>query len=190
MATLPHFYDSHEDFLNGVKGLSPNEENHSIFFDIEPVNYYYYYNYYYHYRHVFFIFFSLVLKMTGTPLYAKKRIQFSFPLGKINKIDITKNLPDTLLPFLWVEESIELPDYLIDKLNSELFRILQFLDVIKWVITLFGAGVVSGGVGLYYKEKNSLPITPTSSATSKKIDNPTDKTTTHELGHTNFGYIN
>lgn len=128
--------------------------------------------------------------MTGTPLYAKKRIQFSFPLGKINKIDITKNLPDTLLPFLWVEESIELPDYLIDKLNSELFRILQFLDVIKWVITLFGAGVVSGGVGLYYKEKNSLPITPTSSATSKKIDNPTDKTITHELGHTNFGYIN
>ncbi|KAK6621164.1 hypothetical protein RUM43_011470 [Polyplax serrata] len=164
VASQPHFFDAHEDYQNGVRGLNPNAEDHGIYFDIEP--------------------------MTGTPLHAKKRIQFSFPLRKINKINITQTLPNVLLPFVWLEEGVELPDHLIEKIDSELFRILRFLDVIKWVATLFGAAIVSGGIGLYYKEQNALPITP-SSGSSRQSDFKSDKVTqNHELGHTNLAYIN
>lgn len=128
--------------------------------------------------------------MTGTPLYAKKRFQFSFPMHKVNKIDISQNLPTVLLPFIWVEEGIELPDFLITKLNNELFRVLKFLDVVRWLITILGAGIVSGGVGLYYKEKYAPPVKP-DSGISQKSETLGDKgTQSHEMGHTNFGYLN
>lgn len=40
VASQPHFYDAHEDYQNGVRGLNPNAEEHGIYFDIEPVSYY------------------------------------------------------------------------------------------------------------------------------------------------------
>lgn len=42
--------------------------------------------------------------MTGSPIYAKKRLQFSLPVHPINKIEITANLPTAFVPFMWVEE--------------------------------------------------------------------------------------
>ncbi|XP_025831744.1 sensory neuron membrane protein 1 isoform X2 [Agrilus planipennis] len=77
-ASLPHFYASDESYVHGVRGLHPNEEEHGIYMYFEP--------------------------MTGTPLGARKRLQFSMPLEPIPKISFMKNLPTTILPVFWVEE--------------------------------------------------------------------------------------
>lgn len=42
--------------------------------------------------------------MTGTPLEAKKRLQFNLPIQPQSKIDLMKNLPVALHPMFWVEE--------------------------------------------------------------------------------------
>lgn len=36
-ASLPHFYESDESYVNGVIGLNPNEEEHGIRILFEPV---------------------------------------------------------------------------------------------------------------------------------------------------------
>lgn len=42
--------------------------------------------------------------MTGTPLAARKRLQFSLPIEPIAKVSFMKTLPEALLPIMWVEE--------------------------------------------------------------------------------------
>lgn len=37
--SLPHFYDSHESYLKGVKGLKPDVEKHGIRIMFESVSY-------------------------------------------------------------------------------------------------------------------------------------------------------
>lgn len=36
--SLPHFLHASESVLNSVEGLSPNEEEHETYLDIEPVS--------------------------------------------------------------------------------------------------------------------------------------------------------
>lgn len=42
--------------------------------------------------------------MTGTPVAARKRLQFSLPIEPIAKVSFMKTLPEALLPIMWVEE--------------------------------------------------------------------------------------
>lgn len=42
--------------------------------------------------------------MTGSPLAARNRLQFSIPFVPMPKVDVMKNVPDTLVPMFWVEE--------------------------------------------------------------------------------------
>lgn len=42
--------------------------------------------------------------MTGTPLSAAKRLQFSLEVKKLPQIKIMENMPDVIWPLFWVEE--------------------------------------------------------------------------------------
>lgn len=168
IASLPHFYDSHEDYVKSVRGLHPEEDKHGLVFDLEP--------------------------MTGSPVFAKKRLQFSLPIYPINKIDLSTNLPTLFLPFMWVEEGVAISDEFVAKINSQLFKIIQAVDIIRWLLTVFGVAILGGGVGLYYKRQNNLSISPSTTA-NRKMDTPNDfsgdKKPHNDFngGNDNYGYI-
>lgn len=42
--------------------------------------------------------------MTGSPVYAKKRLQFNMPLKANPKVELFNNFTETVLPLFWVEE--------------------------------------------------------------------------------------
>ncbi|XP_046467566.1 sensory neuron membrane protein 2 isoform X1 [Neodiprion pinetum] len=112
----PHFYLADESYQNGVDGLSPNRSLHEIFLELEPI--------------------------TGTLLRGSKRVQFNIFLRPISRISLTTNLPTTLMPIVWIDESIELTDELIDELNASLFDVLDLVNTILW-------GVIAGGAVLF-----------------------------------------
>lgn len=42
---------------------------------------------------------------------AKTRIQFSIPIHRVARVNMTGNLPQALVPFLWIEEVNEKSEY-------------------------------------------------------------------------------
>ncbi|XP_050300460.1 sensory neuron membrane protein 1-like isoform X2 [Anthonomus grandis grandis] len=77
-ASLPHFYDSHESYLKGVKGLQPDEKKHGIKIMFEATS--------------------------GSPVWARKRLMFSMPMEPNPKVDLFHNFTPTVFPIFWVEE--------------------------------------------------------------------------------------
>lgn len=70
-----------------------------------------------------------------------------------------KDLPDTLLPIFWIEESISLNATYVKQLK-DFFKIMKIMDVVKWVVlvgSMLGMGV--GGF-MYFKQGGEVSITP------------------------------
>lgn len=59
--------------------------------------------------------------MTGSPLSAAKRLQFSLEVKKLPKIKLMENMPDILWPLFWVEEGVSLGRDFTDKIKNSLF---------------------------------------------------------------------
>nr|UQE86052.1 sensory neuron membrane protein [Tropidothorax elegans] len=128
--TLPHFYEADEYYLNQVDGLTPDKEKHQIFLNFEPIS--------------------------GTPLGARKRLQFNIPIHPIKKVNLMKDLPEALVPLMWVEEGLELDQKFIDILEANLFRNIRIVGVTKWVLLSLGLVMIAGGAGLHYYRKNKI----------------------------------
>lgn len=47
---------------------------------------------------------NFIFQMTGTPVSAHKRMQFSLPIQTLPKVSFMSNLPTVLFPIMWVEE--------------------------------------------------------------------------------------
>jgi len=77
----PHFLNAEEKYQKSVEGLNPDPESHGFWFDIQQV--------------------------TGTTLSAKARIQINMSVKKMYMVDALSSIKDTLIPILWLEESIE-----------------------------------------------------------------------------------
>lgn len=132
-------------------------------------------------------------QMTGSPLFAKKRLQFNMPLMNFSKINVMKNLPNTLLPLFWVEEvrisikaltndfsylffqGIELNTTFTKQLNDQLFRTLKIVKVVKWIILLASLGGLGFAGFLFYKQNKSIIITPVNSPPSNNTVNEPQK---------------
>ncbi|XP_014251146.1 sensory neuron membrane protein 1-like [Cimex lectularius] len=128
--TLPHFYEADPSYLDEIDGLHPQAEKHQIFINFEPI--------------------------TGTPLGARKRLQFNIGIHAIKKVPLMKSLPTALVPMFWVEEGLELNQDFIDILDANLFRTLRIIGVAKWVITILGLILIGAGVLLhFYRQKGS-----------------------------------
>ncbi|XP_076247574.1 sensory neuron membrane protein 1 [Calliopsis andreniformis] len=134
IGSLPHLLGAEDKYLQMVDGLHPNEEEHSINMDFEP--------------------------MTATPLKAHKRLQFNMFLGRIEKFKLMKNFPECLFPLFWVEEGILLDDQFVKKLKM-VFKAISVVGFLKWVFMVAGACMGGAGAALHFKnkDKNSLDVT-------------------------------
>ncbi|CAH2103104.1 unnamed protein product [Euphydryas editha] len=102
--TYPHFLYADFTYRNGIIGVSPSEENHRIFVDLEP--------------------------NTGTIVRGMKKAQFNIFMRPVTSIPATQNLRTTLTPIVWVEEGMELPDQYVDMLQTRLVNRLNLLDIL------------------------------------------------------------
>ncbi|XP_076274573.1 sensory neuron membrane protein 1-like [Rhynchophorus ferrugineus] len=133
IATLPHFLHTDESYLDQVEGLEPNSAKHALRVYFEPV--------------------------TGSPVEAAKRMQFNFNIQPTKKISLFSNLPKSLFPLLWIEETVSLEGPLLKKL--QLVFLMQTI-VHDALITLGILSIVVIAVALYYRKKNtnSVHISP------------------------------
>ncbi|XP_049943966.1 sensory neuron membrane protein 1-like isoform X3 [Schistocerca serialis cubense] len=139
IATLPHFYLASETYLQTVSGLRPTKENHELFMVFEST--------------------------TGSPMEARKRLQFNMFLHKINKIDLLANVPYALMPLIWVEEGLALEEKYVSTLRM-LFRMQGIMSGVKWTLMAVGMGMAGAGGYLHFKRRKELVVGP---AEPKKV---------------------
>ncbi|KAK9307568.1 hypothetical protein QLX08_002178 [Tetragonisca angustula] len=134
VASLPHLLGSDEKYLKMVDGLHPNDEEHGLHMDFEP--------------------------MTATPLLAHKRLQFNMFLHKVEKFKLMKNFPECLFPFFWVEEGILLPDEFVKKLKT-VFKTISIIGFMKWLTIISGTCVSGAAATMFFKnkDKGSMDVT-------------------------------
>ncbi|XP_072748122.1 sensory neuron membrane protein 1 isoform X2 [Anoplolepis gracilipes] len=144
----PHFYDCEKNWLDMVDGLHPNQADHEMDMDFEP--------------------------MTATPLSAHKRLQFNMFIQPIPKFKLMKNFPEALMPLFWVEEGILLADEFVDKIKM-VFKILSIVGFFKWLLVLGGLGMCGAAGGLYYKNRENSGKLDITKVTPNNNNNNTEK---------------
>uniref|UniRef100_A0A671R3N6 Platelet glycoprotein 4 n=1 Tax=Sinocyclocheilus anshuiensis TaxID=1608454 RepID=A0A671R3N6_9TELE len=101
--SLPHFLYGSNDLHQGVIGLNPNFDEHSIFLDVEPI--------------------------TGFTLRFAKRLQLNMLYGPSDSILILNKIKDyTIFPILWVNETAVLDDETADMFKKELIARMELLE--------------------------------------------------------------
>lgn len=139
--SLPHFYKAEELLAGIASGLHPNKSEHNCGALLEVVSF------------IRIQWDGLVAQMsdfhfqqlTGTPLSAAKRMQFNLEVKPIPEIEMMKNLPEVILPFFWVEESIVLDKEMLKPLRS-IFWYEKFVELIRFHFLLFDIENISGVV--------------------------------------------
>ncbi|XP_026331738.1 sensory neuron membrane protein 1-like [Hyposmocoma kahamanoa] len=126
-ASLPHFLDSDPGLLKNVKGLNPDINEHGIEIDFEPIS--------------------------GTPMVAKQRIQFNMRLLKTDKLELCKDLPDTIVPLFWIEEGLALNKTFVNMLKYQLFIPKRAVGVIRWLLVAFGLLGLMGSFAFHFKDR-------------------------------------
>nr|XP_055045968.1 platelet glycoprotein 4 [Misgurnus anguillicaudatus] len=113
--SLPHFLYGSPDLLEGLEGLNPNPDEHSIILDVEPI--------------------------TGFTLRFAKRLQLNMLYGPSKEIVILNKIKKlTIFPLMWVNETGTLDDETAEMFKGEL---ISKLDLLKWIqIGLLVAGSV------------------------------------------------
>ncbi|XP_055299621.1 sensory neuron membrane protein 1-like [Sitodiplosis mosellana] len=137
IASLPHFYLADPKLLEGIdSGLNPTKEKHgiSMLFEI----------------------------MTGSPLKAAKRLQFSLEVKSIPQVEMVKNVPDVIFPLFWVEEGVSLGREFTDKMKNSLFLMIKIVKVVKWLCIVIGAlgGILSGVMMVMSSQSNNKVTMP------------------------------
>nr|QLI62111.1 sensory neuron membrane protein 1 [Streltzoviella insularis] len=123
--SMPHYLESDPELLQNVKGLTPDINAHGIQIDFEPI--------------------------TGTPLVARQRIQFNLQLLKNDKLDLFKDLPDTIAPLFWIEEGLALNKTFVNMMKHQLFIPKRVVGVVRWLLLSFGILGVLGSVVFHFK---------------------------------------
>ncbi|XP_075990615.1 sensory neuron membrane protein 2 [Anticarsia gemmatalis] len=148
--TYPHFLFADERYRDGVIGMEPVEEDHKIFIELEP--------------------------NTGTPVRGAKRAQFNIFMRPVSGIPATSNLHTALVPFIWVEEAIALPDDFVDLLAGRLLRSLELIDILIPVLIAASAAVLVLGIGFTIRAKCRSPAQPVMTNGNRDIPASVDKT--------------
>lgn len=74
----PHFYESDNDLLGEVDGLTPNKDNHESYFKIQP--------------------------RLGVPLEGVVRVQLNLKVEHTSNVASVKDFRDFTFPIMWLEE--------------------------------------------------------------------------------------
>lgn len=111
--SFPHFYHGDEKYINAVEGLSPNQEDHESFLDINPT--------------------------LGIPIRASKRAQINILLERVAGFPITRNLNKTVFPVLFINESVVINDESAAKMRTLL---LVSMLVSNFPLLIIGLGTI------------------------------------------------
>ncbi|XP_019867280.2 sensory neuron membrane protein 2-like isoform X2 [Aethina tumida] len=119
LLSLPHFVSADKSYVDKVTGLNPNPEKHTPFFLIEA--------------------------NTGTVLKGAQRIQLNMVLRPTGHMD-TISIARAVLPMLWVEESMELPEMYIEELKDDTYRLASSGNIIMItsIVVTFAITVLFG----------------------------------------------
>nr|XP_022900227.1 sensory neuron membrane protein 2-like [Onthophagus taurus] len=123
VVSFPHFLWA-KDYTETVEGLLADEDEHSTFVMIEPG--------------------------TGTPLQGAKRIQFNMVVRPLRDFDLTVDVTPSMFPVLWVEESVDLSDDLVEKLKDDYLSKLVALDAVTYTLLAVGIVLFIGGFGGFF----------------------------------------
>ncbi|XP_022906339.2 sensory neuron membrane protein 1-like isoform X1 [Onthophagus taurus] len=157
VVTLPHFLDADPEYQNGVTGMNPDKDIHQL--------------------HILFE------ANSGSPLSARNRIQFNFPLMKIDKLKFLKDVPEVLVPLFWVEESIDLQRDLTGPIKM-LYTAKTVVKILTWLSIVASIGGLSYAGYITIKKGHEVEITPVK-AGSTKNDNISMVLSNNDKGHVN-----
>ncbi|XP_058791804.1 sensory neuron membrane protein 1-like isoform X2 [Phymastichus coffea] len=87
----PHFYLADPYYLTAVDGLHPDKELHQTRVDLDP--------------------------LTGSPVRAHVRAQFNMQLMPVDKFRLMRNYSYAMLPLVWTDEIVALPDLFVLKIK-------------------------------------------------------------------------
>ncbi|XP_075812628.1 platelet glycoprotein 4 [Microtus pennsylvanicus] len=113
--SLPHFLHASPDISEPIEGLSPNEEEHRTYLDVEPI--------------------------TGFTLQFAKRLQVNILVKPARKIEALKNLKrNYIVPILWLNETGTIGDEKAKMFRSQVTGKINLLGLVEKV--LLGVGAV------------------------------------------------
>ncbi|XP_066966348.1 lysosome membrane protein 2-like [Macrobrachium rosenbergii] len=136
--STPHFYQGSSQDLTYVEGLNPIQEEHETYLDIEP--------------------------NTGVTFRAAKRIQLNMVLRPYSEIPSFGNVPEVILPVLWVNESAVVPLERAYALHRTLNLPFTLVKVATGVLVALGVVLILAGLiklGLLMRHKHRLKKSPT-----------------------------
>lgn len=111
--STPHFYNGDPILRQQVEGLSPSASEHDTFIDIEP--------------------------MTGAVLRVRRRLQVNVEIGPSEGYDKSQVLKDKIIhPFIWMDQSIVIPDDLAQKLENKLTKIVRMFRILCYAALITG----------------------------------------------------
>lgn len=135
--STPHFYQGSPEDLTYVEGLNPQEAEHETYLDIEP--------------------------NTGVTFRAAKRIQLNIVLRRYSNLPSFMNVPDVILPVLWVNESAVVPLERTEALHRTLNLPFTLVKVATGVLVTLGIILIVVALvklGLLYRHKNRTTKSP------------------------------
>ncbi|KAH1022223.1 hypothetical protein HUJ04_011651 [Dendroctonus ponderosae] len=99
-----------------------------------------------------------LLQLTGSPLSARKRLQFNMPLEPNPKVELFHNFTPTVLPIFWVEEAVDLNSTFTKPLKT-LFLTKKLVNIVKYLVLLMSIGGFCAAGYLYFKSDDSMNVT-------------------------------
>ncbi|CAF4746993.1 unnamed protein product [Pieris macdunnoughi] len=132
--SYPHFLYADHTYKNGVIGMTPVEEQHRIFADLDPY--------------------------TGTVIRGSKRAQFNVFMRPVRSIAATNALRTTLTPIFWVDEGMSLPEDLTNMIKRRLLGSLNLVDIFIPILISLSAFLAVFGVVLvlWTKRRSNINI--------------------------------
>ncbi|XP_057614733.1 platelet glycoprotein 4 [Chionomys nivalis] len=113
--SLPHFLHASPDISEPIEGLSPNEEEHRTYLDVEPI--------------------------TGFTLQFAKRLQVNILVKPAKKIEALKNLKrNYIVPILWLNETGTIGDEKAEMFRNQVTGKINLLGLVEKA--LLGVGAV------------------------------------------------
>lgn len=111
--STPHFYNGDPLLRQAVDGLAPSAANHDTFIDIEP--------------------------MTGAVLRVRRRLQLNVEMGPTEGFTPSLVLKDKIIhPFVWLDQSIVVPDDIAQKLENRLTKKVRFVKILCYAALITG----------------------------------------------------